>query len=180
MRKMFLWAMILAVMALLIGCETMDKVMHGADVVGDVAQKATPVQGAVGEVEFRDGEVLCASYDNESMMDNRYWVSKILTQPSASTNNQAEVLFIRSGDKMWSPFVIPSHKASKSDMELGKIVLYSDKYDWEDLDAEAYRKGSWYMGRISSTEDLFKDMVEVNGRSMYIQWLRIPEVPVEE
>ncbi len=180
MRKMLLWGTILAVMALLIGCETMDKMMRGADVVGDVAQKATPVQGAVEETEFRDGEVLCASHENESMMDNRYWLAKILTQPSASTKNQAEVLFINSGDKMWSPFVVPSHKASKSDMELGNIVLYHEWSGSEEVSAEAYRKGRWYLGRISSTDDLFKDMVEVNGDAKYVKWLRIPEVPVEE
>jgi hypothetical protein len=177
MRKMLLWATILAVMALLIGCETMDKVMHGADVV---AGKASVVQGAAEETEFRDGEVLCASYERESMMDNRYYLAKILTQPSASTKNQAEVLFVNSGEKMWSPFVIPSHKASKSDMELGKIVLYHNWASSEEVSAEAYRKESWYLGRISSTDDLFKDMVEVNGKGKYIKWLRIPEVTVKE
>ena len=47
------------------------------------------------------------------------------------------------------------------------------------MDEDRYRKQAWYLGRISSVDELFKDVVEVNGKKMQIQWIRIPEIPVE-
>lgn len=180
MRKVFLLIAVFAVLILVSSCETMDTVMRGADVVSGVTKKTGKVEAAAAAYKFREGEVLCSWFDNYLMIDNRYFVAKILTQPSADTKNQAEVLFIKDGEQKWSKYVIPSHKADKSEMELGKIVLFHNWASSEDFTQEQYRKESWHLGRISSTDDLFKDMVEVKGAAVYVKWLRIPEVPIEE
>jgi len=180
MRKVFI--MLTAFLALLFifsGCETMDTVLKGADVVGDIADKAPAKGSTVGGIDFKKGEVLCSWHENENLLDNRYYVAKIMTAASAATKNQAEVLFIESGEKKWSHFVIPSHKAGKNEMKLGAVVFRHDWANNEDIGAENYRKCRWYFGRISSIDELFKGKVEVAGDSVFVKWLRVPDKPVE-
>ncbi len=177
MKRIFLIASTIFVLFIMTGCETIT------DVVGEKAGKAvsskvtTPTK-TVGGIDFKKDEVLCATRD-KSLLDNYFLVAKVLTPASAETKNQAEVLYVVSGEKEWTIAVIPSHKASKDELKLGLIVFYNSYCRREDLDEEGYRKWTWYLGRISSTDDLFKDAVEVAGRKALVQWIRIPDEPIE-
>ena len=80
---------------------------------------------------------------------------------------------------MWTKYVIPSHTASKEEIKLGMIVF---RHTWagnEDITAENYRKRYWLLGRMSSTDELFKGVVEVQGNKSHVKWLRIPDQPIE-
>jgi len=58
----------------------------------------------------------------------------------SSTKNQAEAIFVSNGKKMWTKYVIPSHKASKEEIKLGMIVFRHDWTGSEDISADSYRK----------------------------------------
>ncbi len=176
MRKIFFMLPILALLFIFSGCET---VLKGAEVVSDIKDKA-PVKGSTaGGIDFKKGEVLCSYKDGKSLVDNTYYTAKILTSASVATKNQAEVLFVRTGKKAWSEFVVPSHKADKNDMKLSRLVLFHVSAHLDNITADHYRKEYWQFGRISSTDELFKGKVEVNGKSMFVKWLRISDQPVE-
>jgi len=179
MRKVFFTVTALALLFIFSSCETMDTVLKGAEIVGDVTDKApvkaTPVTG----LDFKKGEVLCSYYEGRPLADNTYYTAKILTPSSAATKNQAEVLFVGTGKKAWSQFVVPSHKASEKDLKLGMLVLFHVWANSDKISADNYRKQYWEFGRISSTDELFKGKVEVNGKSKFVKWLRISDQPVE-
>jgi hypothetical protein len=179
MRKVIFMLTALALLFIFSGCETMDTVLKGAEVVGDIKDKA-PVKGTpVTGLDFKKGEVLCSYREGRSLVDNTYYTAKILTPASAATKNQAEVLFVGSGKKVWSQFVVPSHKASEKALKLGMLVLFHVWANSDNMSADDYRKQYWQFGRISSTDELFKGKVEVNGKSMFVKWLRISDQPVE-
>ncbi len=179
MRKGIIILTVLALLFIFNGCATMDSVLRGAEAVGSITNaapgKATPVTG----IDFKVDEVLCSSKEGKSLVDNTYYTARILTPASAATKNQAEVLFVGSGKKAWSQFVIPSHKADEKELQLGMLVLYHVSAVSDNMDADYYRKYYWYVGRISSTDELFKGKVEVNGKSMFVKWLRVSDQPVE-
>ncbi|GAB4224673.1 MAG: hypothetical protein Kow009_16290 [Spirochaetales bacterium] len=131
-------------------------------------------QAITGGVDFRDGEVLCAAGSDPYSED--FYTARILTQPSAATKNQAEVVYVRDGKKEWVNFVFPSRKATKQDLVVGKVV-FAPIWHREDkeISDEDYRKGLWRLGRVTSIDELFKDIVEVNGEKYYWQWLRVPD-----
>lgn len=182
MRRILPLMTALAVIVLLIGCGTISDVVgeKAKDVISEKAEAAPTTKPAatIGGVDFKPDEVLCARYE-DPLIDNRFYVAKILTPASAQTKDQAEVLLVGSGEKHWSIAVIPSHKAGKEELILGNVVFYCYYYNHEDVTDEKYRKETWYLGRISSTDELFKDVVEVKGNKMFVQWIRIPEQPVE-
>jgi hypothetical protein len=37
----------------------------------------------------------------------------------------------------------------------------------------------WKFGRVTSTDEFFKDMVEINGKPKYINWVRVPNEPID-
>ena len=178
MRKIYTLMIALAVLFIMTGCETIS------DVVGEPATKAvskakiSKPEKVVGGIDFKKDEALCAQYDRP-LEDNTFAAAKILTPPSADTKNQAEVLYVGSGEKEWTVAVIPSHKADKDELTLGRLVFYNDYYNHEDVTDDKYRKHDWYLGRISSTDELFKNVVEVKGKKMLVQWIRIPDEPIE-
>ena len=179
MRKVIIIFTVLTILFIFSGCATMDSVLKGAEVVGNITDtapgKATPVTG----VDYKKGEVLCSYYEGRSLADNTYYTAKVLTPASDATKNQAEVIFVGSGKKAWSQFVIPSHKANDKELQLGMLVLFHVWANGDNIDADAYRKQYWSFGRISSTDELFKGKVEVNGKSMFVKWLRVSDQPVE-
>jgi len=179
MRKVILMLTALALLFIFSGCETMDTVLKGAEIAGDISDKAPAKGSTVGGIDFKKGEVLCSYHEKENLLNNAYYVAKIMTAASAATKNQAEVLFIESGEKKWSHFVIPSHKADKNEIKLGKVVFYHHYARSEEMSAENYRKDYWRLGRISSIDELFKGKVEVAGDSVFVKWLRISDQPVE-
>lgn len=135
----------------------------------------TSVVGTVGGgVDFKSGEVLSADCDNEKMTDCHYYAAKVVTPATPATKDQAEVLFV-SGEQKWTPYVIPSHKTAKAELATGKYLLYHSSGNNDDLNQDAYRKHAWYLGKVTSTDELFKGLVEVSGHKIYLKWLRTPD-----
>lgn len=170
--------LLIAVLLLAAGCETMDSVADGAGTVKGVADRAGSVSAKAGTVDFRSGEQLCSYTERDTVTANSYKAAKIITPPSEATQNQAEVLFA-DGDKMWTRFVLRTHKPSKAELSVGDMVLYMPHFsDDEEVTAEHYRKQRWEFGRVTSTDELFKDMVEVDGEPLRIKWLRVSDESV--
>lgn len=168
---------------LLISCESMDSVMEGADRVTGAANRTTSMSSkapsAPGEVDLRSDEMLCSYTDEDSVVHNSFRAAKVLTPPTAQTQNQAEVLFA-DGDKMWSRHALETHKPSKQEISVGELALYMPNFsDDEEVSVERYREQRWVFGRVTSTDPLFKQMVEVDGEELYLKWLRVPDEPVE-
>ncbi|MFQ3619381.1 MAG: hypothetical protein SNJ78_00410 [Spirochaetales bacterium] len=156
---------------LFVSCASVSSRLPAVSIPGTSVVKPAPV--AVG-VDFRDGEVLCATGADPYSLD--FYTARVLTQASATTKNQAEVVFVRDGRKEWVNYVIPSRKATKQDLQVGK-VLFVPVWHREDkeINEEDYRKGLWRLGRVTSTDELFKDLVEVKGEKYYWQYVRVPD-----
>ena len=81
-------------------------------------------------------------------MDNYFYTAKILTPSSKQTKNQAEVIYVRDGEKRWA-IPVASHKASESELKLDKIVLYHGQAWREELVAHRAEKDEEF--KTSST-----------------------------
>jgi hypothetical protein len=147
--------------------------------VGRLPRKVSPPSTVIAGDGFKEGEVLCAIHEGRDLLENTYYVAKVVNPASPQTRNQAEVIFVHNGKQMWTKYVIPSHKATKEEIKLGTIVLRHVWASGEDISAESYRKQYWQFGRVSSTDDLFKGVVEVKGQKSNVKWLRIPDKPIE-
>jgi len=187
MNKTILLVLVVLVSLGLYSCSTLDDVMEGMETVEKISSKA-PSGGSssvmdagtsMKGVDFRKGEVLSSKTEYSNPVENRYAAAKVITPASASTQGQAEVLFAN-GDKKWVQITIPSHKADKNELRVGQMVLFL-YYDSkkEDVSEDSYRKSEWYFGRITSTDELFKGMVEIGGDSYYVKWIRVPNEPME-
>jgi hypothetical protein len=131
-------------------------------------------------IDFRGDEVLCAFTDGPTYLLNGYAAAALLTPPGVETRGQAEIMFAN-GFKMWTRFVLPSHKAQKEELHLGQDILYI--YGASHLDViteDIYRFGQWYPGRITGLDELFKGVVEVNGYKLFLKWLRVSDRPMAE
>jgi len=134
-----------------------------------------PTGAVIGGGGFLQGEVLCATHESRGLLDNTYYVAKVVTPASSGTKNQAEVILVHNGEKMWTKYVIPSHAASKDEIKLGIILFRHTWANSEDVSADSYRKQNWRLGRVSSTDELFKGVVEVQGDKSHVKWLRISD-----
>jgi hypothetical protein len=166
----------------LASCGTLGGMVADAVLGGSVAAPA-PSGGSSYEApkvaEFRSGEIL-ASEGEGSMAESWYRVATVQQEASAATKNQTQVLFL-DGSKAWANYVIQSRKATKGDIKIGATVLYLA--GWEnnkEADPESYRKSYWLVGTVTNDDELFKDMVEVNGYAYGIALLRIPTSPIKE
>ena len=176
MKKISVFFILSLIFIIGFSCKSLKKV----DFAG-LAEKVptdTVAEAVTGGVDFKKDEVLCAKSETQSMVNNTYYAAKVLTPASKATKNQAKVLFL-DGKEMWTNYVIPSHKATKAEMSLSKYVLFYGYGHQEEVSSDSYRKGGWYLGRITSTDDLYKDMIEIKGKKYYIKWVRIPEVKVK-
>ncbi|MEW5817317.1 MAG: hypothetical protein AB1798_18215 [Spirochaetota bacterium] len=174
MRTRTIVGLIIAILVITaMGCSTVQSALSAVESGQKVA--------AVAEVaDLKSGEVLCAYGQADSVFDPWYGVATVLTKASEATKNQAEVLFVASGDKSWTEYVIPSHKAKKDELVVGAVVFYLSGYGKnEKVSADSYRKSDWGLGRVTSTDEMFKNLVEVNGDKYYWQWIRLPDQPVE-
>ena len=115
------------------------------------------------------------------MIRSFYDLAKILTPASDKTKQQSEVLFVKDGSKAWVKWVIPSRKAEKADFVVGAVLLYPHGWaGYDKISPEEYRTNRWLMGRVTSVDDMFKNMVEISGESYGINLIRVPTVKVEE
>ena len=186
MKKKAFITLLITVSLLFFACSTMDDVVKGIETADKIkssvpsgSSSAMAAATSAGAIDFRSGEVLSSAYNKDNVFDDQFRAAKILTPPSDATKGQAEVLF-GNGDRKWVIRVIASHRAGKQEMGLGKPVLYMYyNSTYESINADDYRNGSWRFGRITSTDELFKDMVEVDGKPCYVKWLRMSDQPVE-
>ena len=159
-------------------CETLSDIEQGASKISGTMSKGAAVGGSatsLGSVDFRKDEVLCSVSGNEAREKARYLPALILTAPTAATGNQAEVMY-PDGKKDWTYIVLPSRKANEADLKIGESVLYMYyQSDDEDMTQEKYRNSSWSFGTVTSTDELFKGVVEIDGRPMLVQWIRIAQ-----
>jgi hypothetical protein len=173
MKKIVLLLLASAALIALVSCSTMT------DLVSKAASGAASGAAQAELAEFKADEVLCAAGD--SMMDAQYYLAKVLKAASADTKDQAQVVYVRNGSKEWVNFVVKSHKAAKKDMEIGGVVFMPSGWaEYKEIGAEDYRKARWILGLITSTDELFKNIVEVGGDKFYIQLLRVPDQEIEE
>ncbi len=178
--KKFLFVAAAAAVALIVaGCSSLpvDAVglMNAGSAVTAVAQQA---EGK----DFKSGEVLCADGTKNDPTDMFYKVSKVLTPASAATKNQAEVLFVTNGNKAWSTYVVPSHKAAKAELAVGKLVFHLrgwQGYEEKSVSAEDYRQSDWVLGTVTSLDEMFKNFVEIDGDKYDWRLVRIAEIPLE-
>jgi hypothetical protein len=49
----------------------------------------------------------------------------------------------------------------------------------DEISADAYRKDSWVLGNVTSTEELFKGNVEVSGEEYCTKYVRVPTDPIK-
>jgi hypothetical protein len=148
-------------------------------ITGGASSSVASASASTVAVDFQNGEVL-SSPDARKMMEAGYYVSKVLTPASAATKNQAEVVFIGDGKKSWVNYVVNSRKATKADYTVGATVFYLGGWANHDkISADTYRKSGWALGTITSTEELFKNLVEIDGDSYYVDYLRVPTDPIK-
>jgi hypothetical protein len=148
----------------------------GMPSVGGIVPQS--MQTAVAD--FRSDEVLSTTIEGP-MMDGQYYIAKVLTPASDATKNQSQVLFVGDGSKAWVQWIIPSRKAEKADFAVGAVVLYPSGWaGYTTISAEEYRANQWRLGRVTSIDEMFKDLVEVAGESYSWKMLRVPTVKVEE
>jgi hypothetical protein len=173
MKKLYF--LILGFSLLFTACETLDDLEQGVSTISTTVSKGAAVGGTTpqGAIDFRKDEVLCSVSGDKEKKDARYLPAVILTPPSSSTQNQAEVLY-PDGKKEWTYVVLQSRKAKESDLSLGAEILYMyHQSDDEDMSQEKYRNNEWLFGTVTSADELFKGVVEVDGRPMLVKWIRI-------
>lgn len=178
MKKVLIIA-VAALALLAAGCSSLPG-MAGT-LVNTANSAQTVVQSAEAQ-DFRSSEVLCSDGDGSNFEEMGYRVATVLTPASPATKNQAEVVFVSDGKKAWSSFVIPTHKAAKSELIVGKLVFVPwgwSEYAAKDVPTKEYRQTSWAIGRITSTDELFKNFVEVDGSKYDPALVRVANVPLE-
>jgi len=179
MKVLRLAFVVLVAALVLASCSSLaDAVLRGSSgaLTGGGSSGAS---AAPAVVDFQSGEVLCST--GTVMMEGDYALAKVLKPASPSTKNQAEVVFINDGRKSWVNFVVNSRKATKADFTIGATVFYLAGWQsWDDgITSDNYRKEAWYLANVTSTEELFKNRVEVGGVSYNIQYLRVPTDPIK-
>jgi hypothetical protein len=153
------------------GCASMEVPSLG----GAVAQNV-----GTAVVDFHSDEVL-ASTGDDSMFQSFYMLAKIMTPASNATKNQAQVLFVNDGSKQWVKWTMTSRKAETADFVVGAVLLYPTGWSgYDKITASEYRSNQWKLGRVTSTDDMFKNIVEIAGEPYAIKLIRVPLVKVEE
>ncbi len=180
MKKLLIIA-VSAALVLLAGCASMPVTDLASGVLA--AGKGVQAAAQVAEgVDFRSGEVLASQGTDTDVEAMSYYVSKVVTPASPATKQQAEVLFVEDGKKAWASFVIPTHKAAKAELTVGKLVFvlnsYRD-YDAKNVSVDEYRKGRWILERITSTDEMFKNRVEAGGDKYHPDLVRIPDIKLD-
>lgn len=179
MKKFLVVVATVAAIISVAGCSSLpldaSSLMNAGSAVTTVAQKAEAK-------DFKSGEVLCSIGTDEDPTDMHFAVAKVMTPASDATKNQAEVLWIDGGKKEWSSFVVPSHKAQKAELTIGKLVFHLNgwsEYEEKNVSAENYRQSHWKLGRVTSLDEMFKNFVEIDGTKYDWRLVRIADIPLE-
>lgn len=174
MKKLFVFALIISVIAFT-GCSSLSGIVSAGQGVQAAAQIAEPQ-------DFKSGEVLCSSGTEIDVESMSYYVAKVVTPATPASKNQAEALYVSDGTKAWCSYVIPSHKAKKAELTIDKMVFvlyHSQDTDAKNVSVTDYRKNKWVLMRITSTDELFKNRIEVGGTKYHPDLIRIPDIPIE-
>lgn len=167
-RTLSLTILLLMVLAMVVinGCSTAKEGIKETTEKVKV-KKAAEEKGTekVSEDYLGEGVVLAAlMWEDGGFSETTYYPAKILTPASEETNNEYEVESII-GDsdvgkesKHWTDNVIlESHPAKKEELQVDMIVLYTTKPVEEGL-----AKARWHRGIVSSLDELYKDMVQID------------------
>jgi hypothetical protein len=169
--KKIVWFLSAAALLVLAGCASVELPSLG----GAVSQSAD-----TAVADFRSDEILSTTSDG-AMMDGQYTLAKVMTPASNATKNESEVLFVGDGSKAWVKWIVPSRKAEKADFVVGATVLYPVGWaGYTTISAAEYRSNQWKLGRVTSTDDMFKGMVEIAGESYSVKMIRMPTIKIEE
>lgn len=134
-------------------------------------------QAAKSGVDIKKDELLC-SYGQGSPEEVEFFVGKVLKPASADTKNQAQVIYVKDGSKAWVDYVIASHKAKKNEIVVDALVFYPGGWEeYNDMSLDDYRKAGWNVGRITATDEMFKDLVEIGGHKFNWKLIRLPDDP---
>lgn len=126
--------------------------------------------------DFKQGETLCASGERAS--EQTFRVAKVLKAASEQTKNQAQVLYVSDGSKEWADFVVPTHPAKKEELVDGAIVFYPVGWaEYTTMSSNDYRSTGWKIGHITSLDEMFKNLVEVDGEKYVWKFVRTPDNP---
>ncbi len=131
-------------------------------------------------IDFRPGEQLVSTRDSDSIANDSFRAARIMTAPSDATQGQAEVI-LANGTRRWSRHVLESRKATPADLYVGRMVLYMrwSNYSNDRMTQDTYRNSDWNFGRVTSVDQLFRGRVEVAGRDLNVNWVRVTDALVE-
>jgi hypothetical protein len=184
MKKCIILPLLVGLIIVLFSCESMEGMLEQAteNVVKDSVSTTTKTVGGngAGPVNFKEGELLVA-YEGSSWDSANYLVAKVLTEPSQSTKNEGEFLFVNRGSSRWTPWYFESYKPDPSELELGQKVFYCGRgrATSGELTTDVYREAWWYIGRITELDGLYKDVVEINGDPYQFGAIRLPTEPFD-
>lgn len=167
----------------IVSCTSMEDLVKDttSNMVKDTVSSTTSTSGAdFQKVDFKEGEILAAP-SGSNRVEADYLVAKVLTKPSGSSKNQGEFLFIGNGEKAWTPYFFETRIPNKNELQLGMQVFYCGwgRSGSKDLTSDSYRESWWYVGRITDLDELFKDIVIIDGQTFQLAAVRLP-VPLWE
>ena len=128
-------------------------------------------------VDLRGKEVLCAVTNEPKLSDNVFAAATVKTSASEKTGNQAQVVFYN-GFTGYTSLVLPTHRAGAEELQIGDTVLFNEMF-YQPITESRYRFSRWYVGRVTSTQQAFKGIVEVNGVDVSIAWIRVQDASDE-
>lgn len=184
MKRCIILSLLVGIIIVLYSCESMGGMLEQAteSVVKDTVSTSSKSAAGSGvkPVDFKAGELLVA-YEGSSRDDSNYLVAKVLTEPTEGTKNEGEFLFINRGTSRWTPWYFESYKPDPSELELGQKVFVcgNGRTSSSALTADNYRDAWWYIGRITELDELFKDVVQIDGKPYQLGAIRLPNEPFD-
>jgi hypothetical protein len=116
------------------------------------------------EVNVGD-EVLAAYLWEDSFYGTEFFPAKVVTKASGETKGEYEVELKYENQmvKHWTKnIVFKSHPAKKEELKVGMVVLYTGGDD-QPRSEETLKYAKWGRGVILSTDELHKDIAELQG-----------------
>jgi hypothetical protein len=170
-----------AAIAAIAGCAGMStNLLSGVNLSAPAIGGVAPGALAAGPVDFKSDEVLVTERQGDPVHHD-YYLAKVLTPASPATKNQAEVIYVHNGTKVWVNAIVPSHKAAKAEIAVGKALFFlgGGYGDNKDVSDDTYRKVWWGIARVTSIDEMFKDVVEFGGEKVLVQNIRVPDKPIQ-
>ena len=95
-------------------------------------------------------------------------VAKMITAPSAESQNKAQFRLTRNGNLIWTQHYYKTHIASKEDLKLNKEVIYfhvwDDNYKYRaPLNREEAQGADWCLSKIEDLSELQNGIVITDG-----------------